>query len=207
MPEESYTIPFGEANIVRDGKDVTIVTYGAHGQHARWTPAAALAKEGIECEVIDLRTLRRSMGTPSSKASRRPAAWCGRRSQSALLHRLRHLGDGGAEGVRVAQGADPDGDRAAYAGAVLRRPRRPLHPDAAKIENAVLKLIEWDKMAGELDNIGMAIGANIPFEKPVHHKEALALLKSQIDEAGKVEASNLVLIKNISDRSQNVQPY
>src|ERR1700751_1538980 len=56
VPENSYAIPFGEANIVRDGKDVSIVTYGLM-VHRALDAAAKLAKEGIEAEVIDLRTL------------------------------------------------------------------------------------------------------------------------------------------------------
>lgn len=56
VPEESYTIPFGEANIVREGSDVTIVAYGLM-VHRASEAAAILAKEGIECEIIDLRTL------------------------------------------------------------------------------------------------------------------------------------------------------
>jgi pyruvate dehydrogenase E1 component beta subunit len=55
VPEESYTIPFGEANVVREGDDATIVTYGRMVHYA--TEAAdKLAKDGIEVEVIDLRT-------------------------------------------------------------------------------------------------------------------------------------------------------
>ncbi|MFL5259196.1 MAG: alpha-ketoacid dehydrogenase subunit beta [Hyphomicrobiales bacterium] len=56
VPQESYTLPFGEANIVRDGKDATIVTYGMM-VHRAIDAADTLAKDGIECEVIDLRTL------------------------------------------------------------------------------------------------------------------------------------------------------
>jgi acetoin:2,6-dichlorophenolindophenol oxidoreductase subunit beta len=56
VPSESYTIPFGEANVVRDGKDCTIVTYGMMVNRAM-DAAADLAKSGTECEVIDLRTL------------------------------------------------------------------------------------------------------------------------------------------------------
>jgi pyruvate/2-oxoglutarate/acetoin dehydrogenase E1 component len=56
VPEESYTIPFAEANILREGDDVTIVTYGLM-VHRAVEAAKQLAKEGIECEVIDLRTL------------------------------------------------------------------------------------------------------------------------------------------------------
>jgi pyruvate/2-oxoglutarate/acetoin dehydrogenase E1 component len=55
VPEESYTIPFGEANIVREGNDVTIVTVGRM-VHQAIEAAATLAKEGVSCEVIDLRT-------------------------------------------------------------------------------------------------------------------------------------------------------
>ncbi len=55
VPEESYTIPFGEANIVREGGDVTIVALGRM-VHQAMEAANALAKDGIACEVIDPRT-------------------------------------------------------------------------------------------------------------------------------------------------------
>jgi acetoin:2,6-dichlorophenolindophenol oxidoreductase subunit beta len=55
VPEESYTIPFGEANIVREGKDITIVALGRM-VHQALKAATELAKEGISCEVIDPRT-------------------------------------------------------------------------------------------------------------------------------------------------------
>ena len=56
VPEESYTIPFGEANIVREGGDATIVAYGLM-VHRASEAAELLAKDGVECEIIDLRTL------------------------------------------------------------------------------------------------------------------------------------------------------
>ena len=56
VPEESYVIPFAEANFSRDGEDVTVVAYGMMVERAL-TAAKSLAKEGVECEVIDLRTL------------------------------------------------------------------------------------------------------------------------------------------------------
>lgn len=56
VPAESYAIPFGEANILRDGGDVTIVSYGLT-VHRALEAATALAKDRIEAEVIDLRTL------------------------------------------------------------------------------------------------------------------------------------------------------
>ncbi|MDH3448340.1 MAG: alpha-ketoacid dehydrogenase subunit beta [Gammaproteobacteria bacterium] len=56
VPEESYTVPFGEANIVREGTDATIVAYGLM-VHRASEAAEALAKDGIQCEIVDLRTL------------------------------------------------------------------------------------------------------------------------------------------------------
>jgi pyruvate/2-oxoglutarate/acetoin dehydrogenase E1 component len=55
VPEESYTIPFGEAAIVRDGADVTIITL-SEMVHESLKAAEQLATEGVNCEVIDLRT-------------------------------------------------------------------------------------------------------------------------------------------------------
>ena len=56
VPEALYAIPFGEANVVREGKHCSIVTYGAM-VHRATEAATTLVKEGIDCEVIDLRTL------------------------------------------------------------------------------------------------------------------------------------------------------
>ena len=56
VPAESSTIPFGEAAISREGKSATIVTYGLM-VHRALEAAETLAKEKIDVEVIDLRTL------------------------------------------------------------------------------------------------------------------------------------------------------
>ncbi|QIK70506.1 alpha-ketoacid dehydrogenase subunit beta [Erysipelothrix sp. HDW6C] len=56
VPEGYYTIPLGKANIVTEGTDVTIVTYGYMVREAIKT-AETLAAEGISVEVIDLRTV------------------------------------------------------------------------------------------------------------------------------------------------------
>lgn len=56
VPEEEYTIPLGKADIKREGKDLTIVTYGAM-VHASLKAAEELEKEGIDVEVIDLMTI------------------------------------------------------------------------------------------------------------------------------------------------------
>ena len=55
VPEESYTLPFGEANYVREGDDVTVVALGRM-VHMASEAADELAKDGIECEIIDPRT-------------------------------------------------------------------------------------------------------------------------------------------------------
>ena len=56
LPGEEYTVPIGKAKVVREGRDLTIVAYGA----MVWTAleaAGKLAEEGGQAEVIDLRTL------------------------------------------------------------------------------------------------------------------------------------------------------
>ncbi len=54
---DDYVLPIGKARIMREGKDVTIVSYSI-GVGISLEAAEELAKEGIEAEVIDLRTLR-----------------------------------------------------------------------------------------------------------------------------------------------------
>ncbi len=56
VPEEPYTLPFGVADVKREGTDVTIVAV-AMMVHRALEAAETLAKEGISAEVIDLRTL------------------------------------------------------------------------------------------------------------------------------------------------------
>ncbi len=55
VPDEAYTIPFGEAAVVRDGDDVTIVAL-SRMVHYAMDAADRLAVAGIECEIIDPRT-------------------------------------------------------------------------------------------------------------------------------------------------------
>jgi 2-oxoisovalerate dehydrogenase E1 component beta subunit len=56
LPAEEYTVPLGKAVVRREGRDITIVSYAAMA-HSSLEAATSLAKEGIEAEVIDLRTL------------------------------------------------------------------------------------------------------------------------------------------------------
>ncbi len=57
VPEDpEFTVPFGVAAVRREGKDITLVSY-SRGVHLCLKAAEALAKDKIECEVIDLRSL------------------------------------------------------------------------------------------------------------------------------------------------------
>src|SRR6187549_1009687 len=56
VPEGDYTVPIGEARIAREGNHVTVITWGAMVYEAL-DAANKVSAEGVECEVIDLRTL------------------------------------------------------------------------------------------------------------------------------------------------------
>ncbi|WP_349745804.1 alpha-ketoacid dehydrogenase subunit beta [Pseudomonas frederiksbergensis] len=145
VPEELYTIPFGEANFLRDGKDVTLVSYGRTVNTAM-DAARSLAGRGIDCEVIDLRTT-----SPLDEDS--------------ILESVEKTGR-----LMVIDEANPRCSMATDISALVAQkafaslkapiemvtaPHTPVPfsdsledlyiPDAAKIENAVLKLIEWSK--------------------------------------------------------------
>jgi pyruvate dehydrogenase E1 component beta subunit len=57
VPESEYLIPIGVADVKREGNDVTIVSFGKIIKEA-YKAADELAKEGISCEIIDLRSVR-----------------------------------------------------------------------------------------------------------------------------------------------------
>ena len=57
VPEGEYILPIGVADIKREGSDVTVVSFGKIIKEA-YAAADSLEKEGISCEVIDLRTVR-----------------------------------------------------------------------------------------------------------------------------------------------------
>jgi len=56
VPDEDYTIPLGKAEVKREGKDITLLTYGLM-VHESLKAAEDLAREDVSVEVIDLRTL------------------------------------------------------------------------------------------------------------------------------------------------------
>ena len=55
VPAEAYTIPFGEANVLREGEDATVVAIGRMAVFAE-KALDAVAKDGISCDLIDPRT-------------------------------------------------------------------------------------------------------------------------------------------------------
>jgi pyruvate dehydrogenase E1 component beta subunit len=57
VPEDDFTVPIGVSDVKREGSDVTIITYG-EGLHVSLDAAKTLAEEGIEAEIIDLRSLQ-----------------------------------------------------------------------------------------------------------------------------------------------------
>jgi 2-oxoisovalerate dehydrogenase E1 component beta subunit len=56
VPEEDYIVPLGKARVVREGRDLSIITYAAM-VYTALEAAETLGKEGIDIEVVDLRTL------------------------------------------------------------------------------------------------------------------------------------------------------
>ncbi len=57
VPEGDYVVPIGKANLARCGDDLSIITYGAQ-VHQALAAAERLAGEGVQCDVLDLRTLK-----------------------------------------------------------------------------------------------------------------------------------------------------
>ena len=57
LPDEDYIVPLGKARTVRDGKDLTIVTYGAMVHKCVEAAETLEGEDGLSVEIIDLRTL------------------------------------------------------------------------------------------------------------------------------------------------------
>ena len=57
VPEDDYTVPIGKAEVKCPGSQVTVITYG-YMVHLCLRASAALEEEGIDAQVLDLRTLR-----------------------------------------------------------------------------------------------------------------------------------------------------
>ena len=87
VPDEDYVIPFGVADVKREGSDVTVVTYSRMVLRAL-EAAEKLAEEGISVEVIDLRTLKPlDMETVAASVQKDGARGGGHRGlQDRLVH-------------------------------------------------------------------------------------------------------------------------
>jgi 2-oxoisovalerate dehydrogenase E1 component beta subunit len=57
IPDGDFTVPLGKAAVRREGRDLTMVTYAAMA-HTCLEAAGELAKEGVEAEILDLRTIQ-----------------------------------------------------------------------------------------------------------------------------------------------------
>ncbi len=106
VPDEAYRIPFGEANVVREGKDLTFVAFGSMVPRAL-AVAQTLAGEGISVEVDrpahDL-AARRGHHPRKRRKDRPPGDH--RREPAALQPGRRRRRDGRGQGLPLAQGAD-----------------------------------------------------------------------------------------------------
>ena len=94
VPAERYTVPIGEANIVRPGDDVTLITYGAMVQ-ASLAAAEEIAKtDGASVEVLDLRTI-----APMDEAC--IAQSVNKTGRAVVVHEAARAGGVGAEVIAV----------------------------------------------------------------------------------------------------------
>ncbi|MEK7870479.1 MAG: transketolase C-terminal domain-containing protein, partial [Nitrospirota bacterium] len=89
LPQEDYIVPIGKAEVKRTGTDLSVITYGAM-VHLALEAAQQLSKEGIEVEVVDLRTLI-PLDTDTIYASVRKT------SKAIMLHEDNKTGGIGAE--------------------------------------------------------------------------------------------------------------
>jgi 2-oxoisovalerate dehydrogenase E1 component beta subunit len=143
LPDDDYVIPLGCADVKREGRDLTIVTYGAM-VHDSLAAAERLAKDGAECEVIDLRTL-----VPLDKKCFLDSV---RKTSRALVVYEAHLtgGFGGEVAAIIAQEAFDDLDAPVVRVASMDVPipfSPPLEdavlPSADKIYRAAVDVLEY----------------------------------------------------------------
>jgi len=145
VPEESYAIPFGEANFLRDGKDVTLVSYGRTVNTAL-DGARNLAGRGIDCEVIDLRTtspLDEDSILESVEKTGRLVVIDEANPRCSMATDISALV---AQKAFAALKAPIEMVTAPHTPVPFSDALEDLYiPDAAKIEQAVLNLIEWSR--------------------------------------------------------------
>ncbi|MFB6297445.1 MAG: alpha-ketoacid dehydrogenase subunit beta [Salinirussus sp.] len=141
VPEDPYTVPFGEAAVRREGTDVSVFTWGAMTRPTL-DAAEALAAEGIDAEVIDLRTL-----SPLDRETIRDSFE--RTGRAVIVHEAPRTGGLAGELTAVLQ------ERVLYQEAPIRRVTgfdvpMPLYaiedyylPEAERIGDAVRETVEF----------------------------------------------------------------
>ncbi len=142
VPEEIYAIPFGVANVVREGTDVTIVAIGRM-VHEASKAAAKLAEQGISVEIIDPRTVQ-PLDTDTIVESVRKT------NRVLIVHEAVEFGGIGAEiSSQIQESAFDylDAPVARLAAPFAPVPYAPILenayvPDAPRIEAAVRRLLE-----------------------------------------------------------------
>ncbi len=143
VPEGEHLVPIGEAAVVRPGRDLTVVTYGTQVHEAR-AAAEHLATEGVEAEIVDLRTLK-----PLDRAT--VLASVARTGKLLVVHAANRMAGVGAEvAALVAEEAFDrlDGPIVRLGGRDTPVPFSPpledaYRPDAAKIAAAARRLAAW----------------------------------------------------------------
>jgi 2-oxoisovalerate dehydrogenase E1 component beta subunit len=131
VPEERYTVPFGQARVHREGDDAVVVTWGAM-VHTATEAAQQLSGEGFEAEILDLRTIM-----PWDRE--RVLASVRRTSKVLVLHEDTRTGGFGAEiAATIAEEAFEDLD-----GPVMRvaAPDTPV-PFSPALEKAFIPQVE-----------------------------------------------------------------
>lgn len=142
VPEGDYTVPFGQARLVRPGAHVTVITYSRMVNEAE-AAAQALARQGVEVEVVDLRTL-----VPLDLATICESV--ARTSRVVLVEEGTRTGGVGAElAARIMEESfyDLDAPIVRLAGADVPIPCSPkleqaVLPDRNAIAQAIVKLLE-----------------------------------------------------------------
>lgn len=56
VPLEDYEIPIGKAEVIREGTDITLISYGSQLRQVKMA-AAEMEKSGVSCEIVDLRSI------------------------------------------------------------------------------------------------------------------------------------------------------
>ena len=138
VPDESYTIPFGEANVTREGRDATIVAFGRMVNPANQAADEAQAPGSRRNGYRSADHVAARHRNDTRQRRRNGTAGGRRRIPSEVLDGFRHRSVGRRGGLQRSQGADQDRNGAAHTRAFLAGVEDIYVPTAAKIRDAVL---------------------------------------------------------------------